>query len=328
MKEQHLPSSIERILQSAILAPSSHNTQPWKFTVQHDEIHIFPDFARSLPVADPQYRELIISLGCALENLIVAARHEGYAVQTQVFPREVDGIVAKLRPVLFAPDEEQEALFAAIRMRQTTRRPYDGQLLPLEAIDALADVSLEEGVHLRLLTAPRDLDKAAELVREAGAYWMDKGLYREELARWVRFSKRGAEEHRDGLTSATAGRRWAPEWLGRVFLKYGLRSKAQVNEEMELLRSASAVLVFYTVNNDPPAWVRLGQSFERIALTLTRLGLKHAHHNQPCELPALHTRFRQSFGADIAYPQLLVRTGYAEEMPGSPRRELEEVVTG
>ena len=326
MKEQHLPTSIERILQSAILAPSSHNTQPWKFAVEHDEIHLFPDFERSLPVADPQYRELIISLGCALENLIVAARHEGYAVQTSVFPQGVDGIVAKLRPMLFAPDAEQEGRFVAIRQRQTTRRPYDGRLLPLEVIDALAAVPLETGVHLRLLTDRRDLDKAATLVRKADEYWMDKNAYRDELARWVRFSKREAETHRDGLTSAASGRKWVPEWLGRFFLKHWLRPEEQASEDVQLIRSASAVLLFYTVNDDPVTWVRLGQSFERIALTLTQLGLKHAHHNQPCEIPALRTHFRKAFGGDIAYPQLLLRIGYAEGLPAAPRRELEEVV--
>lgn len=326
MTSEHIPTNMERIVESAILAPSSHNTQPWKFTIEDNEIHIFPDFERSLPVADPEYRELIISLGCALENLIVAARHEGFAVEAEIFPQGTDGIVAKLRPMLFPPDEEKEAQFEAIPKRQTTRSAYDGQLLPPEVIESIRDIPLEEGVHLRILTDRRDIDKAATLVRKADEYWMDKPSYRKELADWVRFSKSSARRRRDGLTSPSTGRGWAPEWLGRFFLRFWIRPEEQASEDVKLIRSASAMLLFFTVNNDPAAWVRLGQSFERVALTLTDLGLKHAHHNQPCEIPAMRTKFRSAFGPEIAFPQLLVRIGYAEELPRSPRRELEEVV--
>jgi len=36
------------LLRYAILAPSSHNTQPWKFSVGKDEIRIFVDKTRWL----------------------------------------------------------------------------------------------------------------------------------------------------------------------------------------------------------------------------------------------------------------------------------------
>jgi nitroreductase len=54
-----------KIVRSAIKAPSGHNTQPWLFTKGENEIFIKPDFSRALPIADPENRELFISLGCA-----------------------------------------------------------------------------------------------------------------------------------------------------------------------------------------------------------------------------------------------------------------------
>jgi hypothetical protein len=228
--------------------------------------------------------------------------------------------------MLFPPDRENEELFEAIQYRQTTRSSYDGQPLPPEIIDAIRAVSLEEGVHLRVLTGRRDLDKVATLVRKADEYWMDKPAYRRELANWTRFSKHSVEKRRDGLTSPSTGHGWAPEWLGRFFLRFWVRPEEQASEDVQLIRSASGVLLFYTVENDPSSWVRLGQSFERVALNLTRFGLKHAHHNQPCEIPAFRSQFRQVIGPEIAFPQLLVRVGYAEAMPQSPRRKVEEVV--
>ena len=74
------------LLRYAILAPSSHNTQPWKFSIGEDEIRIFVDKTRWLKVADSDQRELHVSIGCALENLLIAAEHFGYALQVTYFP--------------------------------------------------------------------------------------------------------------------------------------------------------------------------------------------------------------------------------------------------
>ena len=317
---------MERIIRAATQAPSYDNTQPREFVVGEEEVHIFPDFSRCLPVTDPEYRELIISLGCALENLTVAARHEGYAVKTSIFPQAVDGIVAMLSPVFFPPDEEMEALFDAIKGRQTTRCVFDGQKLSRAVIDAISDIPLEEGVYLRQLTGRQDLDQVATLVRKADEFLLSKNRYRKELTDWIRFSRSHAEKRRDGLTAPMRGRRWVPEWLGRFILRNWVRAGKHAADEAGFIDSASGVLLFYTVKNDPVSWVRLGQSFERVALTLTRLGLKHAHHNQPCEVPSLRRQFRRNFGPEIVFPQLLVRIGYAEEMPRAPRRELEELI--
>jgi len=327
MRTDHLPPSIRNILEKATLAPSSHNTQPWKFTVDGFIIHIFPDFTRRLEVTDPEYRELIISLGCALENLVITAQHEGFRVLANIFPKDEDGITVELQPIgKEVTNEGNEALYAVIPERQTTRRLYDGKLLPPEVVDALAAVPLESGVRLRLLTHRQDIDKVVELVRLADEQLLADDDYKNELVNWLRFSKRSAKTKRDGLTSAAAHRMWVPEWLGRFFVRHFVTPKSQARDDEKLLRSASAILLFHTDKDDPRSWVRLGRSFERIALTLTRLGLKHAHHNRPAEVPGLRPAFRHAFGDAIRYPQLLLRIGYAEPLPPSPRRTLDEMV--
>ena len=67
------------MMEQAVKAPSGHNTQPWLFRVQKDRIQILPDMSKSLPAVDPDNRELFISLGCATENLCIAAEAKGYA---------------------------------------------------------------------------------------------------------------------------------------------------------------------------------------------------------------------------------------------------------
>lgn len=65
------------MMEQAVKAPSGHNTQPWLFRVQKDRIQILPDMSKSLPAVDPDNRELFISLGCATENLCIAAEAKG-----------------------------------------------------------------------------------------------------------------------------------------------------------------------------------------------------------------------------------------------------------
>ena len=69
-----------------VLAPSSHNTQPWWFRVGEDTVELFADRTRSLPVNDPFDRELTISCGAALTNLVVAARAGSLEPQVDVLP--------------------------------------------------------------------------------------------------------------------------------------------------------------------------------------------------------------------------------------------------
>jgi hypothetical protein len=68
---------LRELVRYATLAPSSHNTQCWRFHTAGNSISILPDFARRCPVVDPDDHHLLVSLGCASENLIQAARAMG-----------------------------------------------------------------------------------------------------------------------------------------------------------------------------------------------------------------------------------------------------------
>lgn len=79
--------NINQRINYAILAPSGHNTQPWKFVVDGNIIRMYPDFQRSLPVVDPDNHALYIGLGCALENLAISAKQDGLKSTVEYFPK-------------------------------------------------------------------------------------------------------------------------------------------------------------------------------------------------------------------------------------------------
>src|SRR3989344_1768882 len=110
------------LVQFAVLAPSSHNSQPWKFEVKEHQITIRPDMRRALPKSDINNRQLFISLGCALENILIAADYYGFA--TQVAYQE-SGATISLQSVRPEPQQEKDHLIFSIPRRHTNRNPYE-----------------------------------------------------------------------------------------------------------------------------------------------------------------------------------------------------------
>ncbi len=318
-KEGTMPTDLKELVRYATLAANGHNTQPWKFAVRQDVIEIHPDANRRLPVVDPHDRELWISLGCALENLLVAARATGYRAQV-TYPTAADVI----RVQLAAEAPQADPLFDAIPRRQNTRSAYDGRAVPAADLDRVQSLPLEPGVSLRFLTAPAEMETALAYVNEGNLQQYADKAFVAELIYWLRFNKREAMATMDGLYSRCSGNPEVPRWLGRMFVG-GTKPQQQADADAKKLRSSSGAVVVASASDDRAAWVRTGQVYERLALTMTALDIKSALLNQPIEVAALRTQFQTAIGLNAA-PQLLVRYGYAADLPRSLRRPVEHVL--
>lgn len=79
-------------------APSGHNTQPWKFHITDSTITVLPNLDVALPVVDRNNRELFISLGCAIENLCIAASYFGYT--THIIECSIEAIILELTKMI------------------------------------------------------------------------------------------------------------------------------------------------------------------------------------------------------------------------------------
>ncbi len=319
-KDSTASASMRELVRYATLAANAHNTQPWKFVLNENSIEIHPAYARHLRIVDPSDRELWISLGCALENLLMTARAAGYAPQV-TYPDAADFIHIFLR----ADTPRENPLFDAILLRQNTRSEYDGQLVPNHDLDQVQALPLEPGIMLRFVLNRADLNVVLEYVNCGNLSQYSDKAFVEELISWLRFNRKEALASLDGLYSRCSGNPEVPRWLGRMVVA-GTQPRQQADTDAKKLRSSSGAVVVASESDDKTAWVRAGQVYERLALTMTALNIKSAFLNQPVEVADIRRQFQSAIGLGNAPPQLLVRFGYAGPMPRSLRRPVEQVL--
>jgi hypothetical protein len=313
-------SIMQELIRYATLAANGHNTQAWAFVVKDHAIEIHPDFSRRLTVVDPLNRELWISLGCALENLLIGARAIGFAPEVN-YPEKTDFITVHLSKDI--PEHSQ--WFDAIAKRQNTRSLFDGQAINSTELKRIQKLPLEPGVVLQIMTEPKALETVLEYVNQGNLTQYADQAFVQELIDWLRFNKREASNLQDGLYSKCSGNPEVPRWLGRMFVT-ATKPQQQADTDAKKLRSSAGAILIASASEDKTSWVRTGQVVERLALELTSLDIKSAFLNQPIEVPVLRNQFQHAMKLENALPQLLLRFGRAQALPFSMRRPLEQVL--
>lgn len=316
-------TQIGEIIRYATLAPSGHNTRPWKFAVKDNTIRILPDFERHLAIVDPDDREMFISLGCALENLVIAAQQMDYDNETTLFPaNDPDAIVVRLNA---SKAKGKSDLFDAIPVRQSTRNEYDKQKVPTNDLQKLEQASKGQGVSALLFTENQQIESLVEYVKEGNRKQFGDKHFVEELIQWLRFNDDEALQHHDGLSTRCSGNPSSPRWLGSFFLGRS-NGDDQTEKDAKNICSSAGMMLFVSERNDKTAWVETGRAYERYALTATTMNIKSAFLNQPIEVQTLRSQLQTRFNLASAHPQLLLRFGYSQTMLRSLRRPIETVM--
>ncbi|MFB1490102.1 MULTISPECIES: Acg family FMN-binding oxidoreductase [unclassified Thiocapsa] len=310
------------LVRHAILAPSSHNTQCWRFRLGPHQIEVLPDWSRRCPVVDPDDHHLFVSLGCAAENLLQAAPALGLRGEARYRGTAGGSVTVALE----AGPVERSALFEAIATRQSTRCLYDGRPLSSAELRALESAGTGAGVRVVLLTDRAPMERVLELVVEGNRAQLNDPAFLRELKNWVRFNAGQAKATGDGLFAACTGNPSLPAWLGRALFERLVSAEAENAKVVRQVRSSAGLAVFVSEVDAPAHWVEAGRAFERFALQATVLGVRTAHLNQPLEVAALRSELAAAIGLDRGRPDLLVRFGRGPLMPRSFRRPASRVV--
>ncbi|RLI77827.1 hypothetical protein DRP05_09120 [Archaeoglobales archaeon] len=318
-EKDSMEDKLKFLINYAVLAPSSHNTQPWKFSIKGNNIEIYVDFTRQLHEVDPEKRELYISVGCAISNLLLAAEHFGFGYKLKYFTGEEGELVAIIE---LYPDKRETdlELFSQIFLRQTNRGEYEPKEIEGEKLQKLK--ACVDDLRLDLITDQKTKSEIAKLISLAHKIQLSNKAFRKELASWPRhnWSKAG-----DGMAGYAFSIPSIMSLFGSFFIRTFDISKSQAKKDEELANKAPIIGILSSTEDGKLSWVKVGVTFEKVMLMATKLNLSIAFFNQPIEVPELRKELRTLLGI-AEFPQLMFRIGYTKPTKYTPRRRLEEVI--
>jgi hypothetical protein len=310
-------------LKYAILAPSSHNSQPWLFRVLHTGIELHADRSRALPVVDPQDRELVISCGAALFNLRAALRNFGCAEATLPLPDPAQpDLLARVQVKDgYDPSDEERALFQAIGRRRTFRFPFAPKAIPETLLQMLERAARLEGATLGVLRTDVTRDAIADLVARADRIQLADRPFRRELAAWMHPNR---TRSRDGMPGYALGLGEVASLTAPLAIRTFDVGRGQAAEHEALVRGSPVLAVFTTPGDTPGDWLAAGQALARVLLRAEVEGVSASFLNQPIEVPELRRQLQVLIGEERV-PQLLIRLGYGRRVRATPRRPVADV---
>jgi nitroreductase len=329
-REGPLEARAAFLLRYAVLAPSSHNAQPWRFRVDGRRIHLFADPSGWLEVADPDGRELYLSLGCAAENLVVAARHFGFRPTVSWAPgREWGGgtgpggtdtgDAAPEGTVLLDGDgsgpgggQENDSLFPALTERHTNHGTYDGRPVPESVRRRLEGAVHGDDIQIHLTDDPEVRRQVDDLTVRADALQFADPAWRRELGRW--------------LARGVFGQGWILSRIARLAVTHLDLGRSTGRKDRALLDSASLLGVVTAPERSRIAALEAGRVFQRLFLTATAEGLALQPMNQVLQVEEVREEFEALLPEGWGRPQITVRLGYADAEEHTPRLPLEAVL--
>ncbi|MGK5530583.1 Acg family FMN-binding oxidoreductase [Streptomyces sp. URMC 129] len=302
--------NVTALAEAASAAPSLHNAQPWRFHYLRGTatFQVRASLDRTLPHSDPHGRALHMGCGAALFNLRVAAAHEGWRPVTTLLPDPYDPRL--LATVELAPPGGDPgggpglaalaALYPAIRLRRSSRLPFDEERVPDQVRSVLREAAELEGAQLHFPSAWH-LATVLDLVQDSEGRDLAVPGRVEELAQW------------SGTEGGPPGR----DFAGRLAPgDHAPATDPGPPPQLALLGTAE---------DRTSDWVRAGQALERVLLEATRHGLSTGLSAVAMEWADLRWTDRDPL-SEMGQVHAVVRIGHGPPVPPTPRRPVSQVL--
>lgn len=308
----------------AALSPSTYNTQPWLFFVYDGILRLVIDRRHSLPVIDPEDRQLLINCSAALYTLELAANYFGYNLDISLFPdsEDIDVLAEVKLAEVSEPNDETKQLFKAITKRQMNRFAFHPGPLPADDIALLKKAASQEGGWLHICD---DTQRKAliEMIVEADHIQNANKHFRREIASWMHPRR---IDYGDGMPQIALK---YDDVMGSIMpfahRRFYMDEKTivpdhRINEGSPIL----AVLGSVTGSNENK--VKAGRALMRVMLAAESLGIGLSTLNQPCQVPETRLRLYDELGLQ-GRAQIVLRLGYPKKKPDqAPRRPYHELI--
>jgi len=309
---------IEHLLRYAVLAPSTHNSQPWLFKINKNYCEIYINPEKVLNQADPSGRDMYISIGCCLENLILVAKFYGVYKKHEIKLKGTlacrvffDFDIKKKRKVAY------RSLVNTILKRKNMRGPYINKEIPANIIKLIMSLSNEyPEVSLQILSSSEQIEGITKLTSRAIQLAYNSKLFRDEMSNWFIYNTSTKKEGIPGFTIML------PNILSYIFpfivrnINIG-RLIAFINKKS--LKTARIICSFITKDNEKKTWIQVGQYAERVMLELQANNISTSIYVAAIEMKSLSKQLGIILNSKKK-PQFLFSAGYMQgERKYTPR---------
>lgn len=323
MRHQHVVEKaptevVERLVDLACLAPSVHNTQPWRWRYDDARLVLEADLDRRLPAEDPRGRNLTLSCGAALHHLEFAARAMGWETDVLLLPTDRDPAV--LAEVLVRRVHHRAAVRSELdllRTRCTDRRRFTAWPVPDSQLLELCRLAERWGTHAEAVTGDAARIRLELMASRALTFLEIDGRRMMEQERWI--DRAGP----DGIPLDLLPE--DPEPLqARSRFRPGLLEDTRM-----VIHGGDRVVAIGGPSDDVGGWLRSGRAMSAVWLEATRSGMSVIPMSQPMEVESIRHEIARTVLHDVPEPHILLRVGWQaigrSGLPRTPRRALHEV---
>lgn len=335
---------LDQILVTALLAPNSHNSQPWKIRrVSDSEFLLFGDGDKQLQEIDSLNRQLFHTQGAFLELAHLTADKLMFDTKITYFPNgKPSSKTFNRNPVakfeIFPKSKcVHDFLFAGIPSRRMNRSVYTGPMITEEEMDDLKMLTGPSKHKILFLNDPKKLESILPLLDSAFAMETNRTESNELNRKWFRVSKEDIYKNRDGLTLEGNGLSGIKLWFAKTFFvdlsKEAWHSESSKDAGIQMFKnqvySSKALVFFITEGSDEVrTWIETGRDFMRFTLACAVRNITFHTMNQSVEDYPESRIFTEQLKTILGLKpkeqiQLIARMGRSSYEYDSPRREFE-----
>ncbi len=299
------------LLKYAVRAPSTHNSQPWLFKIKKSSCEVYFNPEKKLLNADPKMRDLFISIGCCVENLIITTQQFGvYDSHTVSFEKKS----RKIAEVHFNLNKRKKIplnkkYLDAILTRSNRRGFYTNRKISNALIIKLNTISKEFSKLQYDAIIKRSLrEKIVSLTAKGLSFAYSNSRFRFEMSQW--FIPNNSHKN-EGIPGYAIN---FPLLISIIF-PYVVRFfnigpiVSKLNKKSMI--SAPLISVISTNNESKEKWVEVGMLAQKQIIELEKEGIGSAVYVAAIEMGDFRSQLQKILGTRME-PQFLFCSGYID----------------
>jgi hypothetical protein len=304
----------------AVLAPSGHNSQPWKINSKKKSLQLLINYNHYITGNKSGLLtiEPYVSLGTFIETLVVAAKGHGYKLNIKyvnIKPIEIDVSINSRTP----PDRK---LLKSIKTRASNRNNFKKTRISNTTMKNICS-GVYPAINIRKVTDTVDMHYIAEQTEIAITSIMSKPRYRQELSEWVRANN---TRKYDGMPGFTHGISFIPSLAAKVAIKYLSKNGPQASKSKSLIINSGALVIVSCSTTNILDCINAGRSYANICIMANYHGYATSALGASVTDPLTKNAVEGYFKLKLT-PQFILRIGKSTTPPShSPRWPLAKLL--